>query len=65
MPPCPPPDHEHGEDDDHLDGCDLDFTIDPDDDETADLRVLFPQGPDTPDLEAQAEAWRELGALDA
>lgn len=30
--------------DDTLDGCDLDFTIDPDDDETAALRPLFPDG---------------------
>lgn len=59
----PPDQHDH--DDDHLDGCDLDFTIDPDNDETADLRLLFPQGPDTPNLEQRAAEWRELGALDA
>lgn len=31
-------------DDGELDGCDLDFTQDPDDDETAELRALFPEG---------------------
>lgn len=30
--------------DDELDGCDLDFTDEPDDDETAELRPLFPNG---------------------
>jgi hypothetical protein len=29
---------------DVLDGCELDFTEDPDDDETAELRALFPEG---------------------
>lgn len=59
------PQHEHDPDeDDHLDGCDLDFTIDPDDDETSELRDLFPQGLETPDLEQRASEWRELGALD-
>lgn len=31
-------------DDDEIDGCDLDMTADPDDDETAELRALFPDG---------------------
>lgn len=31
-------------DDGQLDGCDLDFTEDPDDDETAEMRALFPEG---------------------
>lgn len=49
--------------DDDLDGCDLDFTEDPDDDETAELRALFPLGVDTPNVAAKAAAWREvLGA---
>jgi hypothetical protein len=43
------------EDDDFLDGCELDFTIDPDDDETSELRALFPDG--DPSLESE---WREL-----
>jgi hypothetical protein len=50
-------------DDDFLDGCDLDFTIDADDDETASLRPLFPNGVAD---EAKAAAWRELaGGSDA
>lgn len=43
-----------------LDGCDLDFTVDADADETAELRALFPQGDDTPDVEAKAAEWREV-----
>jgi len=43
------------EDDDTLDGCELDFNEDADDDETAELRPLFPDG----DPSAEAE-WREL-----
>lgn len=31
-------------DDDELDGCDLDFESEADDDETAELRPLFPDG---------------------
>jgi hypothetical protein len=31
-------------DDDLLDGCDLDFTVDADDEEAAALRPLFPDG---------------------
>jgi hypothetical protein len=37
------------------DGCELDFTEDPDDDETASLRPLFPDG--NPNTE---QAWRDL-----
>ena len=32
------------DDDDTLDGCDLDFSEDPDDEQTAQLRALFPDG---------------------
>lgn len=50
-------------DDDFLDGCDLDFTVDPTPDDEADLFVLFaealdPANPKTVD-EAKAE-WDEL-----
>lgn len=48
------------EDPDDLDGCEIDFSIDPDDDETAELRALFPKGGDTPDLEGKASEWREV-----
>ena len=59
-PDQPPPD------DDHLDGCDhVIASEDYDDDATAELRVLFPQGTDTPDLEETAEVYRALGAVDA
>lgn len=61
MPPTTP-DHE---DDDQLDGCDIDFTEHAVDEETAALLPLFPDGPNTPDLEALAKGYRELGALDA
>ena len=44
-------------DDDLLDGCEVDFTADPDDDETAALRPLFPDGVAD---EGKADAWREL-----
>lgn len=47
-------------DDDDLDGCDTDFTDGAVDDETASLLPLFPQGADTPDLEAKAQEWREV-----
>ncbi len=40
-------------DDDELDGCDLDFTEDPDDDLTAALRALSPTG-DPAEVEAMA-----------
>lgn len=46
------PDVEEGPD---TDGCELDFTEDPDDNETAELRPLFPDG----DSSKEAE-WREL-----
>ncbi len=42
-------------DDDTLDGCSLDFTEDADDDETAALRPLFPDG-----NPAKAAEWAEL-----
>lgn len=42
---------------DDLDGCVIDFAADPDDDETASLRPLFPDGVADP---AKAAAWREL-----
>lgn len=44
-------------DDDFLDGCDLDFTEDPDDEETQALRPLFPKGTDDAHLEPE---WRAL-----
>ena len=37
------------------DGCELDFTEDADDDETASLRPLFPDGDSS-----KEEEWREL-----
>jgi hypothetical protein len=45
--------HEH--DDDELDGCDVDLAALADDDETAELRALFPDG----DASSAAE-WQEL-----
>lgn len=48
--------------DDDLDGCEIDFTADPDDDETASLRAIFPQGADT-DPEQAAETIAALEAL--
>jgi hypothetical protein len=35
---------EHDHDDDHIDGCDIDFAQHAEDEETAALRVLFPDG---------------------
>lgn len=49
-------------DDDLLDGCDLDFTEAPDDDDTAEMRPLFPDGVAD---EARAAEWRALGGSDA
>ena len=40
---------------DDLDGCDIDFAEHADDDETAALRPLFPDGD-----EAKAGEWQEL-----
>jgi hypothetical protein len=40
--------------DDFLDGCDVDFTSEPDEDDTASLRPLFPDG--TPTLQPEWEA---------
>lgn len=48
------------DEDDMLDGCELDFTDDPDDDETAQLRPLFPEGLDTPNLDQKAQEWQEV-----
>lgn len=53
------------QDDDFLDGCDIDFEAHAVDDETASLLPLFPDGADTPNLEQLAQGYRELGALDA
>lgn len=59
------------EEDDFLDGCDLDFTVDPDDDETSELRALFPNGEDDRGLQAEWEQifrdpnYRELAPLSA
>lgn len=47
-------------DDDELDGCDIDFAAEAVDDETAELLPLFPQGTDTPDLEAKAAEWEAV-----
>lgn len=44
-------------DDDFLDGCDLDFAAEADDEETQQLRPLFPRGLDDSHLERE---WREL-----
>ena len=49
-------------DDDFLDGCELDFGQDPDDDETASLRPLFPDGVAD---KAKAAEWRALADPDA
>lgn len=43
------------DDDDAIDGCAVDFTEDPDDDETAELRALFPDADPSP-----AGEWNEL-----
>lgn len=48
------------EPDDELDGCELDFAEHAVDDETVGLLPLFPQGENTPDLEARAEEWRQV-----
>lgn len=37
------------------DGCEEDFTVDPDDDETANMRALFPG-----DTSSTKEQWEEL-----
>lgn len=49
------------DDDDFIDGCEVDFTVDPDDDETAELRPLFPDG--TAD-DGKADEWRALAAAE-
>lgn len=52
------------EDDDHLGGCEL-SPDEIEDEETAELRQLFPEGADTPGLGELADAYNALGALDA
>lgn len=49
-----------GADRDYLDGCELDFAEDAVDDDTAALLPLFPQGEDTPNLEAKAAEWAKV-----
>lgn len=49
--------HDH-EDDDLLDGCELDFAAAAVDDETGELLALFPDGVADPERE---RAWIELG----
>lgn len=44
-----------GMDDDFLDGCELDFTEEPDDDLTEALRPLFPSGDP-----AKAGEWKQV-----
>lgn len=55
-----PPDSPPASDDDELDGCELDFTEDPDDDLTAALRALSPTG-DPAEVEAMAALFRGAG----
>lgn len=45
---------------DELDGCELDFTEDAVDKETAELLPLFPQGAQTENPELRAAEWREV-----
>lgn len=52
------------DDDDFLDGCEIDFTAYAEDDETSALRPLFPNvtpETDPAEVEAAAAAWRALG----
>lgn len=51
------------DDDDMLDGCDLDFTEDADDELTASLRPLFPQG--DPSKAPEWRALKDAGVFDA
>lgn len=45
---------------DDVDGCSVDFTEDPDDDETAEFRALFPRGlDDAPKAQEWHELWKE------
>lgn len=55
-----PPDSPPASDDDELDGCELDFTEDPDDDLTASLRALSPTG-DPAEVEAMAALFGGAG----
>lgn len=48
-----------------LDGCELDFAAEANDDDEAEFLPMFPQGEDTPNLDAKADAYRALGATDA
>lgn len=50
------------DDDDQIDGCALDFAEAPDDELTASLRSLFPDGKKDPKKEA---LYKELAKLDA
>lgn len=45
-------------DDDALDGCELDFTLDPSSDEEIELLALFPDGVAD---DAKAAEWRAVG----
>lgn len=60
-------DHQHDtdeQDDDLLEGCQLE-EHELEDEETSDLRALFPDGLDTPDLDTVAQGYRDLAVLDA
>ena len=48
------------DEDDELDGCDIDFEPDSITDEEAELLPLFPEGTDTSDLEAKRAEWEAL-----
>lgn len=50
------------QDDDVLDGCEVDFAAAPDNDETAELRALFPDGVDD---QHKAAEWTSLAAVAA
>lgn len=49
------------EDDEHLDGCDADFTIDPTPDDESDLFVLFAEALDPNSLKSVADVKAEWG----
>lgn len=53
------------EDDDFLDGCELDFVEAAVTDQETEFLPLFPQGAETPNLEAKAAMYRVLGESDA
>lgn len=54
--------HEHVEDDDFLEGCDIDFSEDPTSDDDLDAVVLFADvdPSDTAAIEARKAEWQEL-----